>query len=332
MSAPDLGKPLTYLEAIRAALWNEMERDERVFMLGEDIGLYGGAFKLTDGMQAQFGAERVLDTPISEAAIVGAAIGATYLGMRPVAEIQFMDFVSNAFNMLVNFAAKSHYRLGVPSPIVVRGPVGGGVHAGPFHSQNPEMWFVHTPGLKVAVPSTPADAYGLLRTAIQDPDPVLFLEHKMLYRLPRIREAVPSADHAVPFGEGTIRRSGSDLTLVTYGAMVLTALDAADALAREGTSVEVIDLRTLVPWDRALVLESVRRTGKLLLLHEATRTGGFAGEVAAVVAEEAFDDLDGPIVRITAPDTPVPYATSLEKVFIPSVERVVGAARELRSY
>ncbi len=322
----------TYLEAIRQGLWQEMEADERVFMLGEDIGAYGGAFKLTEGFLDRFGPERVIDTPISESAIVGAAIGASFLGLRPVAEMQFIDFVSNAFNMITNFAAKCRYRTGVGVPIVVRGPCGGGVHAGPFHSQNPEMYFVHTPGLKVVAPSTPSDALGLIRAALRDPDPVLYLEHKLLYRLPRIKEELPGADHVVPIGKGAVRRHGETLSIITYGAMVLTALDAAAVLERDGISVEVVDLRSLLPYDEELVLASVRRTGKVMLLHEDTRTGGLAGELAALIGEKAFEDLDGPIVRVTSPDAPVPYAPSLEQAFIPSVERVVSRARELAEY
>ena len=320
------------LEAIRAALTHLLQEDERVYLLGEDIGAYGGAFKMTAGFVEQFGADRVIDTPISESAIVGAAIGSAFTGMRPIAEMQFMDFVSNAFNMIVNFAAKSRYRWQVPVPIVVRGPVGGGVGAGPFHSQNSEMWFVHVPGLKVVTPSTPADAYGLLRAAVDDPDPVIFLEHKLLYRLPRIKEPLPSPDHRVPLGKGIVRRPGRDLSIFTYGAMVLTALDAAESLAQQGISAEVVDLRSLLPYDEELVLESVARTSKALVLHEATRTGGFAGELAALISERAFEDLDGPIMRVTAPDTPVPYAPSLEKVFIPSVERVVETATHLHRF
>ncbi|MFN7972439.1 MAG: alpha-ketoacid dehydrogenase subunit beta [Acidobacteriota bacterium] len=322
----------TYLDAIRQALWQEMERDERVFLLGEDIGAYGGAFKLTEGFLERFGEERVIDTPIAEAAIVGAAIGAAYMGMRPVAEMQFIDFLSNGFNQLVNFAAKSRYRWGAGVPIVVRGPCGGGVKAGPFHSQNPEMLYVHTPGLKVVAPSTPSDALGLMRAAIRDPDPVVYLEHKMLYRLPRIKEDLPGGDHVVPLGKGIVRREGRDLTLVTYGAMVLTALDAAAALAADGVSVEVIDLRSLMPLDEELVLASVQKTSKVMLLHEDTLTGGLGAELAARIAEKAFEHLDGPVVRVAAPDTPIPYAPSLEAVFIPSVDRVVAKARELSRY
>ena len=332
---PSTDHPVTYLEAIRRTLWDEMERDDRVFLLGEDIGTYGGAFKMTQGFQDRFGSDRVVDTPIAESAIVGAAIGAAYMGLRPVAEMQFVDFISNTVNQIVNFAAKSRYRTGLGVPIVIRGPVGGGVHAGPFHSQNPEMWFVHTPGLKVVAPATPRDAAGLLRAAIRDPDPVIFLEHKLLYRLPRIKEKMPSGDgaeHVVPIGRGVVRREGRDVSLVTYGAMVHVALDAAEALDREGLGVEVVDLRSLLPYDSELVLASVRRTGKLVVLHEDTRTGGFAGELAALVSQEAFDDLDGPVVRVTAPDTPVPYAPSLERAFVPSLERVIGALRELAEY
>ncbi len=322
----------TYLEAIRAGLWEEMERDPSVFLLGEDIGLYGGAFKLTEGFRDRFGAERVVDTPISESAIVGAAIGAALEGMRPVAEMQFIDFIACAFDQITNFAAKMKYRTGRSVPIVVRGPGGGGVHGGPFHSQSVEMYFVHTPGLKVVQPSTAADARGLIKAAIRDPDPVIFLEHKLLYRLPRLREEMPEEDGLVPIGKAAVRREGKDLSVFTYGAMTLHALDAAEALGKEGVSAEVIDLRTLLPLDREAILASARKTGKVLVVHEDTRTGGIAGEIAAILNEEAFDHLDGPVLRVTAPDTPVPYGAPLEKVFVPDVGKILEAARRLAAY
>ena len=320
----------TYLEAIRQGIWEEMERDDRVFMLGEDIGAYGGAFKVTDGMLERFGEARVLDTPISESAIVGAAIGAAMMGMRPVVEMQFIDFIACAFNMITNFAAKHRYRTGVGVPMVIRGPSGGGVHAGPFHSGNPESYFVHTPGLKVVQPSTVYDAKGLIKAAIRDPDPVLYFEHKFLYR--RIKETLPQEDFVVPLGKAACRREGSDLAILTYGAMVHTAMEAAARLAADGVETQVLDLRTLLPLDREAILESVAKSGKVILLHEATRTGGLGGELAAIISEEAFEYLDGPIVRVTAPDTPVPYSPPLENFFLPNVDKVLAASRQLLDY
>jgi len=320
----------TYLEAIRQGMWEEMERDPNVFLLGEDIGVYGGAFKVTAGFFEHFGEKRVVDTPISEAAIVGAAIGAGLMGLRPVAEMQFADFISCGFDQIVNFAAKCRYRWGAAVPLVVRAPSGGGIHGGPFHSQNPEMWFVRTPGLKVVAPATAYDAKGLIKAAIRDNDPVIFFEHKGLYR--RIKEDLPAGDYTVPIGVAKVAREGRDLSIITYGAMVWTALEAAGRLAEEGVSVEVVDLRTLVPLDRETVCASVKKTSKALLLHEDTRTGGMAGELAATLTEAVFEYLDGPIVRVTAPDTPVPYSPPLEEAFLPNVERVVEKARWLRRY
>lgn len=320
----------TYLEAIRQGIWEEMERDDRVMLLGEDIGSYGGAFKVTEGMLERFGQERVVDTPISESAIVGAAIGASYMGMRPIVEMQFIDFISCAFDQVVNVAAKSRYRWGAGVPIVIRGPSGGGVHGGPFHSQNPEMHFVHTPGLKVVAPSTAYDAKGLIKAAIRDDDPVIYLEHKYLYR--RVKETLPAEDFIVPIGKAAIRRRGRGMTVLSYGAMVYLALEAAAELAKEGIDLEVVDLRTLLPLDRDLVLESVRKTSKVFILHEDTRTGGIAGELCAIINEEAFDDLDGPVLRVTAPDTPVPYSPPLEAFFLPKVADVLETARRLARY
>jgi 2-oxoisovalerate dehydrogenase E1 component beta subunit len=320
----------TYLEAISEALGEEMERDPSVLLLGEDIGVYGGAFKVTRGFLERFGPERVIDTPLSESAILGTAIGAALLGMRPVAEMQFSDFIACGFNQIVNNAAKIHYRWGARVPLVVRCPSGGGVHGGPFHSQNPEAWFCHVPGLKVVAPSNPADAKGLLKSAIRDDNPVLYFEHKHLYR--RLRGAVPPGDHLVPIGRCAVARPGRDAVVLTYGGTVPVALDAAEILAAEGSEVEVIDLRTLVPLDRGGVLESVRRTHRALVLHEDTRTGGFGGEVAALVAEEAFDSLDAPVRRLGALDTPVPYSPPLEERFLPDSGRVVGVLRELLAF
>ncbi len=320
----------TYLEAIREGLWEEMERDPNVFCIGEDIAEYGGAFKVTAGFLEHFGAQRMVDTPISEAAIAGASIGAGLMGLRPVAEMQFADFISCGFDQIVNFAAKCRYRWNASVPIVIRSPSGGGIHGGPFHSQNPEMWFVRTPGLKVVCPSTPYDAKGLIKSAIRDNDPVLYFEHKALYR--RIKEDLPAGDFTVPIGKAKVVREGRDLSIITYGAMVWTAREAADKLAAEGISVEIVDLRTLVPLDRETVCESVRKTSKVLLLHEDTRTGGMAGELAATITENVFEYLDGPIVRVTAPDTPVPYSPPLEEAFLPNAEKVVEKARWLYRY
>src|SRR6201981_3813605 len=321
---------LTYLEAIRQGIWEEMERDPSVFCIGEDIGIYGGAFKVTDGFIDHFGPERVIDTPIAESAIVGAAFGASLTGMRPVAEFQFIDFIGCAFNQIVNMVAKSHYRWNAPAPLVLRGPAGGGVHGGTFLSQNPKMYFVHTPGIKVVAPATPADAKGLIKSAIRDSNPVLFLEHKFLYR--RIKEEIPEGDYSIPLGKARLHREGKHLSIITYAAMVHTAQEAADILAKEGIEVEILDLRTLSPLDREAITQTVKKTNKVILLHEDTRTGGLAGELAAIINEEAFDDLDGPIVRITALDTPVPFSPPLEHYFLPKVEDVVREARKLRRY
>jgi 2-oxoisovalerate dehydrogenase E1 component beta subunit len=321
---------LTYLEAIRAALLEEMQRDSRVFVIGEDVGAYGGAFRVTAGFLDTFGESRVIDTPISESAIVGAAIGASLMGMRPVAEMQFIDFISCAFDMLVNYAAKSRYRWGGGVPMVVRGPCGGGVHGGPFHSQNPEAYFLNVPGLKIVAPGTPRDAKGLMLAAIRDPDPVIYLEHKFLYR--RLREDVPDGDFTVPIGKARVARPGQDVTVLTYAAMLLPALEAAAAAEADGISVEVVDLRTLLPLDEEAILTSAAKTGKVLVLHEATLTGGPGGEIAALVAERAFEYLDAPVVRHAPPDTPVPYSPPLEEDFLPNTESVGNAIRALYDY
>jgi len=321
---------LTYLEAIRQGLLEEMERDPSVYVMGEDIGAYGGAFKVTAGLLERFGGGRVIDTPISETAIVGAAIGAALMGMRPVVEMQFMDFIASGFDEIVNMAAKMHYRWGPAVPMVIRGPSGAGVHGGPFHSQSNEMWFVHTPGLKVVAPATAYDAKGLIKAAIRDPNPVIYYEHKFLYR--RIKEEIPEQDYVVPIGKAAVRREGTDIAVITYGAMVWTALDAAQELEKEGLSLEVVDLRSLLPYDEETILASARKCSKVILLHEDTRTGGMAGELAALIAEKAFDDLDGPIVRVTAPDTPVPFSPPVEEYFLPNVRKVAEAARKLAAY
>jgi len=322
---------ITYLEAIRQGLWEEMERDERVFILGEDVGAYGGAFKVTDGFLKKFGESRVIDTPISEAAIVGAAAGAAHMGMRPVAEMQFIDFISCAYDMLTNYVATARYRAGLATPIVVRGPCGGFVRGGPFHSQNPEAAFFHTPGLKIVAPATARDAKGLIKAAVRDDDPVLYLEHKWLYR--RIKETLPEGEEVLTaIGKARVAREGRDLSIVTYGAMVWKSLDAAEQLDKEGVSVEVIDLRTLLPLDDAAIMATVKKTNKLLIVHEDTRTGGLAGEITARINEQAFEWLDGPIMRVTAHDVPLPYAPTLEDFVLPQTEDVVKAARWLAAY
>jgi pyruvate/2-oxoglutarate/acetoin dehydrogenase E1 component len=323
---------VTYLEALRQGLWEEMERDERVFILGEDIGVYGGAFKVTDGFLAKFGASRVIDTPISEAAIVGAAAGAAHMGLRPVAEMQFIDFISCAYDMLTNYVATARYRTGLATPIVVRGPSGGYVRGGPFHSQMPEAAFFHTPGLKIVCPATARDAKGLIKSAIRDEDPVLYLEHKFLYR--RIKENLPEGeDLLTPIGKARVAREGTDLTIVTYSAMVWKALEAAEEIAtKDGASIEVLDLRSLVPMDDAAIVESVKKTNKVLILHEDTRTGGVAGEITARINEQAFEWLDGPIMRVTAHDAPLPYSPPLEDYVLPQTADVVKAARRLLAY
>jgi pyruvate/2-oxoglutarate/acetoin dehydrogenase E1 component len=328
--APPRGGETTYIDAIRAAMWEEMERDERVFLLGEDVGAYGGAFKASAGMLERFGPGRVIDTPISEAAIAGAAAGAAMLGMRPIAEMQFINFISVAFNQLTNFAATLRYRNGYGCPMVVRGPAGGGVHGGPFHSGNPEAFFLNTPGLKIVAPSTPRDAKGLLKAAIRDDDPVIFLEHKYLYR--RVKEILPDDDFVVPLGSARIAREGGDLTIVTWGAMVQVAEEAASELEREGVATEVIDIRSIRPLDEETILGSVRKTNRVIVLHEAPLTGGAGGEIAARIAERAFDWLDAPVVRLASLDTPVPYSPPLEEFFLPNRDKVLRSARELLAY
>jgi pyruvate/2-oxoglutarate/acetoin dehydrogenase E1 component len=322
---------ITYLEAIRQGLWEEMERDERVFLLGEDIGAYGGAFKVTEGFQKRFGEARVIDTPISEAAIVGAAAGAAHMGLRPVAEMQFIDFISCAYDMLTNYVATARYRAGLSTPIVVRGPCGGYVRGGPFHSQNPEAAFFHTPGLKIVYPATARDAKGLIKSAVRDEDPVLYLEHKWLYR--RIKEELPAGEVLTPIGQARTAREGKDLTIVTYGATVWKSLEAAEQLAKDdGLSVEVLDLRTILPMDDAAIMTSVKKTNKVLIVHEDTRTGGVAGEIAARINEQAFEWLDGHNMRVTAHDVPLPYAPTLEDFVLPQTDDIVKAARWLAKY
>jgi 2-oxoisovalerate dehydrogenase E1 component beta subunit len=320
---------LTYLEAISDALREEMRRDETVFCIGEDIGAFGGAFKVTDGFIEEFGAARVLDAPLAENLIVGAAVGAAIEGMKPVAEMQFSDFISCGFDQLVNVAAKMHYRQGVAVPIVVRLPSGGGFSGGPFHSQNPEAWFLQAPGLKVVAPATAADAKGLLTAAIRDPNPVCYLEHKGLYRY--VRDEVPEGEYVVPLGKARVAREGQpgEVTVIAYGSAVHLALEAAEAL---GEDVEVIDLRSLAPLDTDAVLASARKTGKVLVTHEATQSCGVGAEIAALVASEAFEDLDAPVRRLTAPDVPIPFSPPLEQAVLPQLDDMKEAIDELLKY
>jgi pyruvate/2-oxoglutarate/acetoin dehydrogenase E1 component len=321
----------TYLEAIREALFEEMERDPNVFCLGEDIGAYGGAFKVTDGLAARFGDARVIDTPISEAAIVGAAAGAAHMGMRPVCEMQFIDFISCGYDMLTNYVATARYRAMLGCPMVVRGPSGGYVRGGPFHSQNPEAAFLHTPGLKIVYPATASDAKGLLKSAIRDDDCVLYFEHKYLYR--RIKEELPTGDHLVPIGKARVAREGKDVSIITYAATVWKALEAADQLQKQdGVSVEVIDLRTLLPMDDEAIVATVKKTNRALIVHEDTRTGGVAGEITSRINEMAFEWLDAPVLRITAADVPLPYSPPLEDYVLPQTADIIAGVRRLAQY
>ena len=321
---------MTYLQAISSALREEMRRDPNVFILGEDIAVFGGAFKITQGFLDEFGPARVIDTPISESGFVGAACAAATVGFRPVVEFQFIDFIACAFDQIVNYAAKCYYRWGVPVPIVFRGPTGGGIHAGPYHSQNPEAWFAHTPGLKVVLPSTARDAKGLLTAAIRDNNPVVYLENKFLYR--HYREEVPDDEHVVPIGVAALRTKGSDLSIISYGAAVHLCVEVARIIEREGASIEVVDLRSLAPLDRETILESVRKTSRALVVHEANLTAGFGAEVAAIIAEEAFDHLDAPVARVASLDVPVPFSPPLEMAMLPSVDKIARAARRLLAY
>lgn len=323
-------KEITYLEAIQQALIEEMERDKTVFLMGEDIGVYGGAFRVTEGLYEKFGEWRVIDTPLSESGFTGAAIGAALVGMRPVVEMQFADFISCAFDQIVSVAARNFYRWGGKTPIVIRAPYGGNVHGGSFHSTCPEGWFFNVPGLKLVAPSTAYDAKGLLKASIRDDDPVIFFEHKFLYR--RIKDSVPDEDYVVPLGKAKVVREGSDISVITYGWMVHEALEAATALEEKAIDIEIVDLRTLLPMDKETILNSVKKTNKAIVLHEATRTGGVGAEVSALISEHAFDHLDGPILRITAPDTPVPYSPPMEEFFLPKAQNVIDAAERLAAY
>ncbi|HEX5503755.1 MAG TPA: alpha-ketoacid dehydrogenase subunit beta [Thermomicrobiales bacterium] len=323
----------TIIEAVRDGIREEMARDDSVVIMGEDVGFKGGVFKATVGLLDEFGAERVVDTPLAESGIVGTAIGAALNGLRPIAEIQFADFIHPAMDQIINEAAKIRYRSNgdFGCPMVVRAPFGGGIHGGLYHSQSVEAFFAHVPGLKVVIPGNPYDAKGLLKSAIRDPDPVLFFEHKRTYRL--FRQEVPDEDYTVPLGKARVAREGDDLTVIAYGLMLHYSLQAAEELAKDGISVEVVDLRTLVPLDTATILDSVKKTNKALIVHEDTRTGGFGGELAAVIAEDAFEYLDGPIRRLTGPDVPaMPFNTKLEEAFLPNPERIAQAIRDLAAY
>jgi 2-oxoisovalerate dehydrogenase E1 component beta subunit len=325
-------RELTYLDAIREALAEEMRRDPKVFVLGEDVGAYGGAFGVTQGLFDEFGDARVVDTPISESAIVGISIGAALRGYRPVAEMQFADFISCGFDQIVNQAATLRYRYGgrAAVPLVVRAPSGGNVGGGLYHSQNPEAWFIHRPGLKVVAPSTPWDAKGLLKAAIRDDNPVIYFEHKYLYR--RAKGAVPEGDEIVAIGEAATRREGADATLVTYGAMVGPSLEAADRVAKDGVEVEVIDLRTLLPFDKAAIFRSLEKTNRVLIVHEDVKTLGIGAELAAIIVEERFDRLDAPVMRVTYPDTHVPFSQVLEAANLPNADKITEALRRLVAY
>ncbi len=321
---------ITFLDAIRRGLADEMAADPTVFLIGEDIGVFGGAFKLTAGLLDEFGPERVIDTPISESGFVGAAIGAAMMGLRPVVEFQFIDFAANAFNMIVNFAGTNRYRWGQKVPLVMRGPSGGRVSGSAFHSGNPEAYFNRAPGLKIVYPATVEDAYGLIRSAIRDDNPVLFFEHKYLYR--RIKGTISPnpADHMpVPLGKARLARAGRDLSVVTYAAMLYVALEAAERLAAEGIEIEVLDLRTLKPLDEEAVVATARKTGRVVVLTEEPLTGSFAGEVAARVAEKAFWHLDAPVARLCCLDTPVPYSPPLEDYYLPNADKLIARVREL---
>lgn len=323
-------KEVTFLQAISQALWEEMERDGSVFLLGEDIGVYGGAFKVTEDFIGHFGPERVIDTPLAESAFIGGAIGAAIMGMRPVVEVQYADFISCGWDQIVNMAAKMHYRTGDAVPLVIRGASGAGLRAGPFHSQSPEGWFAHVPGLKVVVPGTPYDAKGLLISAIRDNNPVIFFEHKYLYR--RLKETLPEEDYTVQIGKADIKRAGDDITVISYGAMLQKSLEAAEILDSAGISVEVLDLRTISPLDEETILSSLGKTKKALIVHEDTRTLGIGAEVAAIIAEEGFESLDAPVVRLTAPDTPIPFSPPLEDFFLPQTDGIVEAVKKLVEY
>ncbi|MGB6121647.1 MAG: alpha-ketoacid dehydrogenase subunit beta [Bacteroidota bacterium] len=321
----------TYIDAISSGMWEEMERDPSVFLLGEDIGVHGGAFKATRGFHQHFGGDRVIDTVLSESAILGAAVGAAVVGMRPIAEMQFADFVTCGFNQLVTNAAKIHYRWGIPVPMVVRLPSGGYIHGGPYHSANPEGWFFHVPGLKIVAPSTPLDAKGLMKAAVRDNNPVLFIEYKYLYR--RLRDEIPEREYEVPIGRGEIKREGDDLAIITYGSTVLTSLEAAARMSQEsGVETRVVDLRSLAPLDTELVLATAREVGKVLIVHEDNLTGGVGAEVSAIIADQAFQYLDAPVRRVASLDTPVPFAPTLEEFVLPATQNILDALMALNRF
>lgn len=330
MSIASSQKETTFIDAISQALWEEMERDPNIFMMGEDIGIYGGAFKVTQGFIDHFGPERIIDMPIAEEGFIGMAVGAALMGMRPVVEMQYADFISCGWDQIVNVAAKMHYRTREAVPMVIRGPSGAGLRAGAFHSQNPEGWFAHVPGLKVIVPGTPYDAKGLLKSAIRDDNPVLFFEHKLLYR--RLKEVIPTDDYTIPIGKADVERVGTDMTIVTYGAMLQVAMQAAEKAQEKGISVEVVDLRTIYPLDKETILNSVAKTSKAIMLYEDTRTLGIGAEISAIIAEEGFEYLDGPIIRVSSPDAPIPYSPPLEDFYLPQVDDVMGAIDRLSAY
>ncbi|MBE0446906.1 MAG: alpha-ketoacid dehydrogenase subunit beta [Actinobacteria bacterium] len=330
MSTAGNQKGTSYIDAISQALWEEMERDPSIFIMGEDIGIYGGAFKVTEGFIDHFGPERVIDMPIAEEAFIGMGVGAALMGMRPIVEVQYADFISCGWDQIVNVAAKMHYRTRDAVPMVIRGPSGAGLRAGPFHSQSPEGWFAHVPGLKVIVPGTPYDAKGLLKAAIRDDNPVIYFEHKYLYR--RLKEVLPTGDYTVPISKADVQREGDDVTIVTYGAMLQTALEAARRAQEKGISVEVVDLRTIFPLDKDTILNSVAKTSKAIMLYEDTRTLGIGAEISAIIAEEGFENLDGPIIRVSSPDAPIPYSPPLEDFFLPQVDDVLAAIDKLSAY
>ena len=322
---------VTYVEAIQQGLREELQRDANVFLIGEDLGVYGGAFKVTKGLLDEFGPQRIIDTPISEAAIIGAAVGAAVRGMRPVAEMQFSDFITNGFNQVVNIAATTYYRWRVPVPLVVRCPSGGGFSGGPFHSRNPEVWFAHQPGLKIVCPATAYDAKGLLKAAIRDDNPVLFFEHKNLYR--KIKDEVPEGDYTVPIGVARIAHEGANATVITYGSAVHWAVEAAGRVeAATGRSVEVVDLRSIYPLDLDMITASVRKTGRVLIAHEDNLTAGFGAEIAARITDTVFEYLDAPVRRIGALDIPTPYAPALEQYMLPNAGTIESSLHELLSY
>jgi len=323
-------KEISYLDAIRLGMEQEMERDERVFILGEDVGVYGGAFKVTQGLYERFGEMRVIDTPICEAAIVGVAIGCAIMGFRPIAEMQFADFMQAAFDIITNYAAKAHYLFNMKIPMVIRAPCGGGVHGGPFHSQNPEAYYFHTAGLKIVAPATPYDAIGLIKSAIRDDNPVIYLEHKYLYR--RIKEELPDEEILVPIGKGKIVKEGKDLTVITYGWGVHNALEAAQELEKENIDVEIIDLRSILPLDEEIILNSVKKTYRVIIYHEANKRGGIGAEIAAIISEKVFEYLDAPIIRVAAEDMPVPFSKTLEDYYLPNKNKLIAAIKKLMRY